>query len=42
MKYIRKDERIIVDKQKEREEAKINDFLKRFIKIRINFQKFNK
>ena len=42
MEYIRKDERITVDKQKKEEEAEIDDFTKKLVKITVHFQKFNK
>ena len=37
MEYIKKDERIMIDKQ-ERD----RQFYKKFVKITVNFQKFNK
>ena len=41
MKYIRKDEKIRVDK-KSREEVEIDNFMKKFVKVMVTFQKFNK
>ena len=42
MKYIRKDKRIMVDKIEKKIIAEIDDFIKKFVKITVNFQKFNK
>ena len=42
MKYIRNVERINVDKKRKREEADIEDFLKKLVKVTVNFQKYNK
>jgi len=42
VKYIETDERITVDKYRKREEVKIDDFLKKLVKVTVNFQKFNK
>jgi len=41
VKYIKKNERIaLINREKKR--AKIDDFIKKFVKVMVNFQKFNK